>query len=319
MKPIFEKILVPIDFSDASLVALSRAVTLAKSLDATVTVVHAIPPVSSGADPVIGPDAMMVDWRSPASASELEHRLREGAERQLRAAVDPYLGQGLDLHFRTLWGAPFIEVIHAVQEEAYDLVVVGTRGRSAIARMLVGSTSTKLVRKCPCPVWVVKPDAKMPFEAVLAPIDFSEVSHESLRLAGELAAHLNSSLHVLHVFAREHDYLLDLMPEDDFELRVPRRHELISQLRAFAKDSGLKIEPILHAKQGDVTPQILSTAEEVDAGLIVMGTLGRAGVSGLLIGNTAEKVLHASCRSLLAIKPPGYVSPVPARLAHAEA
>jgi nucleotide-binding universal stress UspA family protein len=318
MRPIFQKILVPVDFSDASLVALSRAVTLARAFDATVTVVHVIPPVSRGGDPAIGPDAMMVDWRSPASASELDHRLREGATRGLQTAVDPYLGHGTDVDCRTLWGAPFIEVIHLVQEEAFDLVVVGTRGRSAIARMLVGSTSTKLVRKCPCPVWVVKPDAKMPFDAILAPVDFSEVSRDSLRLAGDLAARLNASLHVVHVFAREHDYLLDLMPEEDFDSRPPRRHELISQLRAFARSSGVTIEPILHVKQGDVTPQILSTAEEVDAGLIVMGTLGRVGVAGLLIGNTAEKVLHTSCRSLLAIKPPGYVSPVPARLAHAE-
>jgi nucleotide-binding universal stress UspA family protein len=218
-----------------------------------------------------------------------------------------------------LWGSPFVEVIHAVHEEGYDLVVVGTHDRSALARMFVGSTSTKLVRKCPCPVWVVKPVARMPFDAVLAPIDFSEVSHESLRLAGELAARWGVPLHVLHVYAREHDYLLDLSPEEDFDSRPPRRHELVSQLHGFAKKSGLQIEPVLHVKKGDVTPHILSTADEINAGLIVMGTLGRVGVEGLFIGNTAETVLHASSRSLLAIKPPGYVSPVAARVMHAEA
>ena len=319
MTPIFQKILVPVDFSDASAEALSQAVKLARTLNATLTVVHVVPPLSSGGEVAIGPDALMADWRLPTDATELEERLRGGAERQLREAVADYLGQSLDIHVKTLWGSPFIEVIHAVHEEGYDLVVVGTHGRSAIARLFVGSTSTKLVRKCPCTVWVVKPGAKMSFDAILAPIDFSEVSHESLRLAGELAIRLSSSLHVLHVYSREHDYLLDLMPEDEFELRPPHRHELISQLHAFAKKSGLKIEPILHVRQGDVTQHILATAEEVDAGLIVMGTLGRVGVAGLLIGNTAEKVLHASSRSLLAMKPPGYVSPVPARLAHAEA
>ncbi|HZZ79475.1 MAG TPA: universal stress protein, partial [Gemmataceae bacterium] len=179
MTPIFQKILVPVDFSDASPAVLSEAVTLAKVAGATLTVVHVIPPVSGGADMAIGPDAMMVDWRTPVNVTELEERLRTGTERQLRMAVADYLGQGVDIHVRTLWGSPFVEVIHAVQEEGYDLVVVGTHGRSAIARMFVGSTSTKLVRKCPCPVWVVKPGAKTPLDAILAPIDFSEVSHES--------------------------------------------------------------------------------------------------------------------------------------------
>jgi universal stress protein E len=316
MTPTFQKILVPIDFSEASAGVLSQAVAIAEAFHATLTVVHVIPPVS-GPDLAIGPDAILAEWQPPVSASDLEERLRAGAERGLREAVADYLGRGANIQVRTLWGSPFVEVIQAVQEEGYDLAVIGTHGRSALARMFVGSTSTKLVRKCPCPVWVVKPGATMRPGAILAPIDFSDVSHESLRLAGELAARFNSSLHVLHVFAREHDYLLDLMPEDEFDLRPRHRHELISRLHAFARESGLKIEPTLHVRQGDVTPQIFSTAEEIDAGLIVMGTLGRVGVAGLLIGNTAEKVLHASCRSLLAIKPPGYVSPVPARVAHA--
>jgi universal stress protein E len=319
MTPIFRRILVPIDFSDASAEALSQAATLAKAFDAALTVVHVIPPTTSSADLAIGPDAVMAEWRLPVDATELEERLRAGAERQLREAVADYLGKGLDIRVKVLWGAPFVGVIQAVHDEGYDLVVVGTHGRSALARMFVGSTSRKLVRKCPCPVWVVKPASKMPFDAILAPIDFSEVSHESLRLAGELAVRWSLSLHVLHVYAREHDYLLDLVTEEDFDLQPPHRHQLISQLHAFAKKSGLQVEPILHVKQGDVTPHILSTAEEIDAGLIVMGTLGRVGVEGLLIGNTAEKVLHASSRSLLTIKPPGYVSPVPARVAHAEA
>src|SRR5215472_8980795 len=114
MTPTFHKILVPVDFSDASAEVLSQAVGLAKAFDATLTVVHVIPPVTSGADLAIGPDALMADWRLPSDAAELEERLRTGAERQLREAVADYLGQGLDIHVGTVWGAPFVEVIHAV-------------------------------------------------------------------------------------------------------------------------------------------------------------------------------------------------------------
>ena len=316
--PIFRKILVPIDFSDTSLAALAHAVSLAKVFNAEITVIHVIPPAESTAF-AAGPEAVMAGWGADENAREFEQRLQAGAEQQLREAIATYRGQVTDLQTRVLWGAAFMEVIHLVLEEGYDLVVVGTRGRSAMSRMLVGSTSTKLVRKCPCPVWVVKPDAQPALGTILAPIDFSDVSHESLRLAGALAAQFDSALHVLHVFASDHAYYLDLLSEDELDLRPPwHRHELISQLRTFVKDSGVAIEPILHVEKGDVARHILAKADQIGAGLIVMGTLGRAGVAGLLIGNTAEKVLHTSDRPLLATKPLGYVSPVLPRLASVE-
>jgi universal stress protein E len=314
----FHKILVPIDFSEPSLAALSQAVELVKVFDAAVTVVHVIPPVDSLAGAGTGPE-VLGPWHPTANTAMVEERLHSGSEDQLRQAVAEYRGQHVDIDYRVVWGAPFREVIHTVQEEGYDLVVIGTRGRSAISRMLVGSTATKLVRKCPCPVWVVKPEAKTSLSAILAPIDFSDVSHESLRLAGALAVQLKCTLHLLHVFAPEHAYLFDLLVDEEFDIRPPwRRHEVISQLHAFARESGVALEPVLHVDRGDVAGQILATAEKIDAGLVVMGTLGRAGVAGLLIGNTAEKVLHHSERPLLAIKPVGYVSPVAPRLVSVE-
>jgi universal stress protein E len=317
---VFHKILVAIDFSEASLAALSHAVLVGKAYDAPITVVHVIPPVDSTVGFAPGPEAYLTGWRPPEAASELEQRLEASAAEQLHDAVAHHHAEGVDLDYRVLWGAAFRETIHLVQEEGFDLVVVGTRGRSALARVLVGSTSNKLVRKCPCPVWVVQPNGKASLDAILAPIDFLEVSHESLHLAGALAARFHCSLHVLHVCAAEYGYLLDLVADDELDLYPPwHRHEVISQLHEFVKDSGVSIEPVLHVERGDVAQHILSAADRIDAGLIVMGTLGRAGVAGLLIGNTAEKVLHHSHRPLLATKPLGYVSPVLPRFSSVEA
>ncbi|HVA45058.1 MAG TPA: universal stress protein [Pirellulales bacterium] len=315
----FHKILVPIDFSETASVALAQAVTMAKRLGAAVTVMHVIPQVEGSAAFSPGPDAIMAAWQPSEGVAEIEEQLQATAEQHLREAVEPYRGQGVEISCQTLWGTPFIEIIHAVLEEGHDLVMVGTRGRSAISRMLVGSTSSKLVRKCPCPVWVVKPEAKSTLDAILAPIDFSDVGHESLRLAAALAAQFHAELHVLHVFAPEHSYYLDFMPEDDLDLARQRgRHESVARLQTFVKESALPVEPALHAEWGEVVPRTLATAEQIDAGLIVMGTLGRAGVAGLLIGNTAENILHTSQRPLLAVKPLGYVSPVVPRFAAVE-
>lgn len=307
---VFRKILVPIDFSDGSLTALSQAMVLARAFDASLTLLHVIPQLDSATGLAFEPEAIMAGWRLPANAADLEQRLQTGARQQLDDVATHYRSDGVDVHTEVRWGAAFREIIHAVQEEGYDLVVAGTRGRSAIARLLVGSNSTKLVRKCPCPVWVAKADVR-PLASILAPIDFSEVSHESLRLAGALAAAFKCSLHVLHVVDPGYSYLFDRLAQESVDVSPTwRRHEVVSQLRTFTVESGVAVEPILHAERGDVAHQILTTAEKIDAGLVVVGTLGRAGVAGLLIGNTAEKVLHTCGHPLLAIKPLGYVSPV---------
>ena len=307
---VFHKVLVPIDFSDGSLAALSQAMVLAKAFDTSVTLLHVIPQLDSATGLAFEPEAMMAGWRLPENAAELEQRLQTGARQQLDDLATQYRSDGVDVHTEVRWGAAFREIIHAVQEEGHDLVVAGTRGRSTIARLLVGSTSTRLVRKCPCPVWIAKADVR-PLTSILAPIDFSEVSHESLRLAGALAAAVKCPLHILHVFDPGYSYLFESLAEEAVDFSPPwRRHQVISQLRTFAVESGLAVEPILHAEHGDVAHQIVATAEKIDAGLVVVGTMGRAGVGGLLIGNTAEKVLHTCGRPLLAIKPLGYVSPV---------
>lgn len=321
----FHKILVPIDFSEVSLVALSQAVTLGAEFGASISVLHVIPRVESPAGTAAGPDAFLAGWTPAASpdtatSTEMEQRIEAGVAQQLHDLTAHYRTEGHAVDYRVLWGTAFREVIHLVLEEGYDLVVVGSRGRSVFSRMLVGSTAAKLVRKCPCPVWVAKPQGTLPLKAILAPIDLSDVSHKSLHLAGVLAARVNCSLHVLHVFASQYGYLLDLLTDEELDFTPPwHRHEVIAHLRNFVRDSGMTVEPVMHVQRGEVAQQILSVAEQIDAGLIVMGTLGRAGVSGLLIGNTAEKVLHHSELPLLAIKPVGYVSPVVPRFSTVEA
>ena len=71
-----------------------------------------------------------------------------------------------------------------------------------------------------------------------------------------------------------------------------------------------KVEPRFWLAQGDPDEEVIKAVGQLDVDVIVMGTVGRVGVSGLLIGNTAEKVLRLVECSVLAVKPAGFVSPV---------
>ncbi|HWB12629.1 MAG TPA: universal stress protein [Pirellulales bacterium] len=314
---LFHKILVATDFSDGACSALAQAVWLAKLIGAEVTLAHAIP---------LTRDTMATfasnPWYVAANAEEIEHRLRHAADRRLREAIAPYRGQGVDLGYKTLWGTPFIEVIHAVQEEGFDLVVAGTRGLSAVSRFFIGSTATRLVRKCPSPVWTVRQGAPEGVRTLLATTDFSEVSRKSVRLAADLARRTGGSLHVLHVDTAASEYGLELFADEEVQAsaqRRRRRRKLVEQVREFVRELELPVEAKIVVETGDAWRRILTTARRLSADLTVMGTLARGGVAGMVIGNTAEKVLHAASGSLLAIKPDGFVSPVPARASAVEA
>lgn len=308
-RSVFRKILVATDFSDCARTALSQGVQLARLTGAEVTLAHVVPLTRETMEGMAANP-----WYAAANVDEIERRLRHGADERLQAELQPYEG-GVSLHVKTLWGTPFIEIIHAVQEENFDLVVVGTRGRSPLSRLLVGSTATRLVRKCPCPVWAAKPRESRELRSILAPVDFSAASEKSLRTAAELAAEAEVPLHVLHVYAdgRELEAYSLWTDDEPSELRKLTRRQALEGLERFIDRLQLPVRPSLRVERGDAWKRIVAAGRRLDVDLTVMGTIGRGGVSGLLVGNTAEKVMHLGEGPLLAVKPDGYVSPVAPR------
>lgn len=136
------RILHPTDFSPSSDAALRLAAVLAKDHDAQVVLLHVIepPPVgSSGAVPAPPPGL-------PPSRAEVEQRL------SALAATLPELRT----ECRVAEGPAADAILEAAQETGCDVIVMGTHGRTGLARLLVGSVAEKVVRRAPCPVLTVK-------------------------------------------------------------------------------------------------------------------------------------------------------------------
>jgi len=305
------KVLVATDFSEPAGAALGRALWLADNVGAEVTVAHVVED-AAGAVPATSFEA---HWSvPPAEVQKAERKLRCQSEERLTAWVAPQRGPNRKLRTETLVGSPFIEIIHAVQRGGYDLVVAGTRGLSGFHRFLVGSTAERLVRKCPCPVWIVKPGHEWPMRSILVPVDYSVVSGKSLRLAALLARLADCPLTVLHSFNFSAEKPGPLPTSVGLDISGQRRE--VRKIAAKQLDNfltkhlaaGTKVQPRL----GIGTPwrMINALARRIDTSLIVMGSVGRSGLPGMLIGNTAEKVLRSCDRSLLTVKPDDFLSPV---------
>ena len=214
-------------------------------------------------------------------------------------------------------GKSWLEIIEQVLRDDHDLVMVGPRSSSGVGHQLFGNTAKKLLRRCPCPVWVCRPEPHNRPLNVLVASDLHPASESALRLAICLGNIANATIHVLHAIDYPvYHFWLTALPDEvgqHYHRRVLAHAEqaLHDQLERTEYQS--LSEPVrvhLADKVGRADDVILKCIREYNIDLLVMGTVGRSGATGVMIGNTAERLLPEVTCSVLAVKAPGFSCPV---------
>ncbi len=285
--------------------ALERAVALAETNHARLTVMDVIDRVDEDEN---------IHGRFGVSLNQLlhNHRLNE-----LAALIAPYQQEDQIIYTRVLTGSPFAEIIKTVMQNDYDLVIKASRPPLNLEEQLLGSTDMHLLRKCPAPVWIDRPGKVIPYKNILAAVDpLGDMGAASkiMQLATSLAEREQAQLQVVHAWqfygesmirngrARLAEKEADALVDGEYSQRKEK-------LNALLKDYGLSTgDDNVHLVKGQAVPTILQVSKSAD--LIVMGTIGRVGIPGFFIGNTAEEVMQMTQASILAVKPDGYISPL---------
>jgi universal stress protein E len=249
--------------------------------------------------------------------SQLAHTVRSAAEDVLQNLIAEAKREGVNAAGKLATGKGWLEIIRQVLRDQHDLVVVGTRDLTGLRRLLFGNTAMKLLRRCPCPVLVAKIGTNASPLRILAATDLKPAGEQAVRLAIRLAGQLDARLHLLHVV----EYPLDRIwstgltdsRESEYHKRVRADVEQRLQTQMHATDFkalGDRIQ--LHLADGvgipDIAIQHYIQLHRID--LLVMGTIGRGGIPGIMIGNTAERLLPEVHCSVLGIKPPDFQCPV---------
>jgi nucleotide-binding universal stress UspA family protein len=141
-----KKILCAVDFSDTSENALDYAVSFAAALKAQLEVLHAL-------------ELPFLPSYSTSAIEDMDGlvgRVKEECSKRLAALVEKHRRGYAGVTHRVVVGTPAMEIIAAAKEGKFDLVVVGTQGRTGLKHMFIGSVAEKVVRKAPCPVLTVK-------------------------------------------------------------------------------------------------------------------------------------------------------------------
>jgi len=259
--------------------------------------------------------------------AEIEDGLRADMLERLRATVKTARPQ-VTPDLAVAIGRPFRAIIADVLANGRDLVVKMAEPFDARHRYLFTSTDQHLLRKCPCPVWLAMPQATQPPASILAAIDLGDgdadaagqdpLNRTILSTAMWAAAATGATIHVTHVWEAPAEDLVRRWTDDAEEARrytaaiEDRRRQalgaLIAAMTAEHPEMAGALRP--HLARGRPREVIPAHIDAMGADLLVIGTLGRTGVPGLIIGNTAEDVLNAVDCSVLTVKPPGYVSPL---------
>ncbi|MDK2954869.1 MAG: hypothetical protein PWQ57_365 [Desulfovibrionales bacterium] len=145
--PAIKKILCAVDFSDQSSKVADYAKTMGEALGAKISVLYVAPSLSQ-----------YVGFHIPASTIEnFVGEIVTGADSTMTAFMDENF-QGLEAEGRVVTGYAAEEILTFAEEEAIDMIVMGTHGRRGIDRILFGSVAEKVVKTSRCPVLTVRPD-----------------------------------------------------------------------------------------------------------------------------------------------------------------
>jgi len=320
-----KSILVIADPADGQNVVFERAAGLALRSRAKLTVALIVEP------PPDADDRISARYSADLCEMRIQEMLAQDNSRRLETLIAPLRDAGVEVQNRILRGTPFLEIIGDVLRNQHDLVMMPADGETGLTSALFGSTCVHLMRKCPCPVWVIKPAHSKFYARILAAVDPHSSDRECnalnvkiIDVAASLAQVEQSELYILHTWNASRASRLGSRFSRGFMERtvsdIQQQHR--SCVDELWRDCSLdNTRHQVHLLEGGAAELIPAMAKRKKVDVIVMGTVCRTGVAGFFIGNTAEKVMRQVDCSVLTVKPDTFVTPlkvdelVPARAA----
>lgn len=253
----------------------------------------------------------------PAEVTQADiDRARLAAEQKLAEYARAAASDGIEASFEVRAGFPWLETIRASRSWGAELIVAGSRRRASrfFTNALFGSTSRRVLRKSDIPVWIARDTGDPPISCIAVAVDLSlPMSARLLEMGEAVRSRFGTRAHVLHSIPYEFAYhslesasVERMVADERRERSVEAAHEHIDSLLGAAAPHWT-----FHVGEGPVVADLARLVEREGVDLLLMGSVSRAGIPGLVIGNTAEAVFSRLDCPLWVFKPEGWRSPVP--------
>jgi nucleotide-binding universal stress UspA family protein len=276
-----QKILIPIDFSETSLIAIEHGAFTAQLFKAELILLHVVEKHWEKFS-VVAPE-LRID--APGELiNAIEKRLEE-------TAADIRSKYGVKSTCITSDGNIFSEIISVSKEQNVDLIFMGTHGTSGIVEFFVGSNTYKVVTEAVCPVISVRAYAnKVGFNNIVLPIDDSTHSRQKVNHAVVMARHFAAKIHILGLADSE-----DPGELKKFDIKLDQIAEYLKKCNiSFSRKT-------LNA--GNQAKVAYEYAKSVNADLIVIMTDQDENITGRLLGTFAQQIINHSKIPVMSIQP----------------
>lgn len=276
------KILIPVDFSETSLLAIKHGAFLAKYTKGDVYLLHVINKQYEHYAVLEQPLHIENPEAYETGASNKLNELAGSVSKEYGVTVNTIVGLG----------NPTKEIINTAKDIKADMVVMGTHGYSPLEELVIGSNTLKVITKSACPVMTMSENAKkFGYSNILIPIDTSGHSRQKVNYSIELAKIFSAHLHVVGLLGKND-------ANEDAGMEV-----VMSQIKKLAADKSVNCttETLKDVKNRAETT--IKHADKVKADLIIIMTDQEAEISGFFLGPYSQQVIHHSKVPVIAVTP----------------
>ena len=276
----YKKLLVAVDGSEISLHAFTESLRISKE---DVVVLSAAPPYSG-------------DLRVMGT-SDLGELLRQPCEQALGQVVKMAEAERAQIRPMCVMAEPYEAIVETAEDEGRDLIVMGVRGASLAHRLLVGSTTARVIGYSSQDVLVVPEKGSLGWDRILVATDGSEYSRKAVDKALDLLQYSRGRLTVVAVLEIS-AHIYAVAPEiTEEKIKLPQKY--VEEVKELAASRGLLAEGF--AREAECANEVITDiARKQSIDLIVVGSHGRTGLKRLLMGSVTESVIaHAPCPVLV--------------------
>ena len=305
---VFSNVLVVLDPTDSQQKALNRGLELARKQPCKLTAFLSVYDFSYE----------MTTMLSGDERESMRQAVIHDRELWVGELINNARNQGIDIDLKVVWhNRPFEAIVHEVLEQNFDLVIKGTHNHDILKSMIFTPTDWHILRKCPCAVLLVKEHEWPENGNIIAAVNAGSEQdhHQSLNQrvisnAKAMAQVLHGKVHLVNAFPGTPVNIAIEIPEfnpQQYNSAMRQHHESAVAELARQFDMAEQDTHVLEGMPEDIIPAL---ATELDAEMVVIGTIGRTGLSAAIIGNTAEHLIDQLDCDVLALKPANFVSPL---------
>jgi nucleotide-binding universal stress UspA family protein len=273
-----KKILVPTDFSNEAANALKQAITIAKSNNATIKLIHAVAQVYiTGSELTVPYGKTFYD------------KIQKTASQHLKATVAEHSKKsGVDISYEVKMGSVEDVINYVAKKEKFNLIIMGTHGTSGVKEFFIGSNAYKVVHNAVCPVITVQKKIKNGFKNIVLPIRLGLHSRQKVDYVVELARIFGSTIHIT-------GFTADKSKDSKNKIKL-----YVKQVEKYLKDQEVDFTSNC-VFETNFTKSILDYAKTKNADLVAIMNHNDFSLSQIVSGTFAKQFVNHSDIPVLSI------------------